>query len=439
MVRSTKWIAVAVGLLILFGPARELPAQAPQLSSAGLLRPGRADQVVEMPDAGDDADARVVESNSIDTSSLNAGEVGSSLNADIPQALSRPEASDSIAPDQQNIEVIKERFADGSVKIEREVTQDAQGNYVNHGAWKMWDQQGNLVAQGQYRFGSRTGTWIRWYRTVSDNGVLGKMPYQQFVGPFISQATFKNDQLHGVWIIYDGKKHIISQWKFVDGKRDGTAVWLFANGRRMREIQYHDGDIDGQFREWNSESKLIINDTYQAGRKLAQKTARHPGATKKSEGSYLFAKDVEQTPDDWWNCKLQVTTKQGKDEKHGPWISWYSNGQRQLVGTYEHDVQVGQFTWWHTNGQKALEGRFESGKQDGVWTWWYPSGQKSIHGEYAHGNPTGRWTWWKEDGKVAQSADLSHSEGIVVETPRNLEPNALPHATKVRPRVQPLR
>ena len=44
--------------------------------------------------------------------------------------------------------------------------------------------------------------------------------------------------------------------------------------------------------------------------------------------------------------------------------------------------------------------------------------EKSIHGEYAHGNPTGRWTWWKEDGRVAQSADLSHSEGVVIDTPK---------------------
>jgi uncharacterized protein len=332
--------------------------------------------------------------------------------------------------------VIKERFPDGSTKIEREVTQDAQGNYLNHGSWKMLDQHGNLLAQGQYQFGNRTGTWIRWYRNPSDSELLTKLPYQQYGTPVISQATFKNDQLHGTWTIYDGKKRIISQCEFVDGKRDGTAVWLFANGRKMREIQYHDGDIDGQIREWNADSKLTVDDTYQAGRKVAQKTARHPGGTKKSEGTYLFAKIIEQTPDDWWNCKLQVTTKQGKDEKHGPWINWYTNGQRQQVGAYEHDVQVGQFTWWHTNGQKALEGRFDAGKQDGVWTWWYPSGQKSIHGEYARGNPTGRWTWWKEDGKVAQSADLSHSEGVVIETPRNLEPNALPQAIKPRPRTQ---
>jgi hypothetical protein len=98
----------------------------------------------------------------------------------------------------------------------------------------------------------------------------------------------------------------------------------------------------------------------------------------------------------------------------------------------------GLFTWWHANGQKALEGRYDQGKQDGPWTWWYATGQKSIHGEYAKGNPTGRWTWWKEDGKVAQSADLSHSEGVVIQELPGERPNVLPQVKRPVQR-QPVR
>jgi antitoxin component YwqK of YwqJK toxin-antitoxin module len=157
------------------------------------------------------------------------------------------------------------------------------------------------------------------------------------------------------------------------------------------------------------------------------------GGGKKSEGTYLFPKEVEQTADDWWNCKLATVTKTGGEEKHGPWMSWYSNGQAQLEGAYEHDVQVGRFTWWHPNGQKAQEGRYDHGKQDGNWTWWFPSGQKSIRGEYAKGNPTGKWTWWKEDGRVVQAADLSHTEGVVVETLTAPDGQSAPHTTTTSP------
>jgi uncharacterized protein len=328
--------------------------------------------------------------------------------------------------DGQDAEVIKERYSNGSTKIERQVTQDANGNYVNHGSWKMWNESGQLVVQGEYENGNRTGTWVRWYRGAAEADLLSKVPYQQFIGPFISQATFKHGQLDGTWTIYDSKMHKISQWSFVDGKRHGDSTLWHASGRKMREIQYRDGDMDGQLIEWNPDGTVKAKEIYQSGRKLAEKVAYHTGQQKKSAGTYLFAKLDEKTPDDWWNCKPLVTTKTGKDEKHGPMVVWHPNGNRQLEGTYEHDLQVGQFNWWHANGQKALEGRYDHGKQDGEWTWWYASGQKSIHGEYVHGSPSGRWTWWKEDGKVAQSADLSGSDGVVIETPRTLDPSLAP-------------
>jgi len=334
----------------------------------------------------------------------------------------------------QQTEVIKERFPNGKVRIEREVTQDAAGNYLNHGPWKMWDQRGNLMAQGEYRYGDRTGTWVRWYRGTSEAPLLRTAPYKDFAGPFVSQATFQNGQLNGYWTLYDGKLRKISQWRFVDGHRHGLSVWWHANGRKMREIQFRDGDIDGHLAEWSPEGAVVLKETYQAGRKLGQKTAHYrDGKQKKSQGMYLFAKDAEKTPDDWWNCKLVVTIKTGKDERHGPWTSWHPNGQHQLEGTYEHDLQVGLFTWWHANGQKALEGRYDQGKQDGAWIWWYTNGQKSISGKYARGNPMGRWTWWGEDGRVAQSADLSNSEGVVIQQlPR--KPAVLPQVRKPTPR-----
>ena len=127
-------------------------------------------------------------------------------------------------------ELIKERYPNGSVRIERRATQDAQGNYVNHGSWKMWDEKGNPIAQGSYDMGNRTGTWTRWYRNAADAELFSKSPYSQYPAPYISQASFKHDQLDGLWTIHDGKMRKISQIRFADGKRHGTATWWFQLG-----------------------------------------------------------------------------------------------------------------------------------------------------------------------------------------------------------------
>ena len=45
-----------------------------------------------------------------------------------------------------DIEVVRERFDNGDVHIEREVTMDTEGNYIRHGAWTEWSQTGAELA-----------------------------------------------------------------------------------------------------------------------------------------------------------------------------------------------------------------------------------------------------------------------------------------------------
>jgi antitoxin component YwqK of YwqJK toxin-antitoxin module len=451
MVRATKSLSTLTIGLALACAASSLEAAGPEKSGTPTPAkvegaPQTVDYVVELPAEEEAADSEMADREAADDSAPEEyspdEDTAQPLDDLTPEPLdetateetedtteSKPATESSEGDAEEAAEVIKDRYPNGSVRIERQVTQDAQGNYLNHGTWKNWDERGNLIAQGQYEYGNRTGVWIRWYRSVQDANILAKLPYSQFVGPFISQATFKNDQLDGLWTIYDGKTHKISQWSFVAGKRQGPSTWWYANGKKMREANFQNGDMDGEYLEWAPDATLRVKETFESGRKLAVKTSYYNGGkVKKSEGMYLFAKDVEHSPDDWWNCKLVTTVKTGKDEKHGAWTAWFQSGQPQLEGNYENDLQVGQFTWWHSNGQRALQGEFARGKQVGKWTWWHANGQKKIEGEYANGNPSGRWTWWKEDGRVVQSADLSNSEGVVIETPRQLDVPAAPIA-----------
>ncbi len=348
-----------------------------------------------------------------------------------PAAKSADEL-DAATEDGPELEVIRERHPNGAIKIERTVTQDADGNYVNEGRFRMWDQHGGPLLEGTYHHGRREGVWNRWVRPA-DAELLTKLPYNSFAGPFVSQATFVNDKLDGAWTIYDGRQHKISQFDYVDGQRDGRMTWWFPNGRKMREIEYRQGEIDGQYLEWAIDGKLLTKDTYEHGRKLAAHTEKDKAGVKKSEGIYLFAREVEKTPDDWWNLKLATYTKQGKDEKHGPFVTWYTRGQKQSEGEYRNDVQVGKFTWWYANGQKSIQGGYSDGEQEGKWVWWHENGQKSIQGEYSKGHPVGRWTWWNQDGKVARSTEMEGGTGEIVTLPE--KPQAQP---QVRSGAKPL-
>ncbi len=317
-------------------------------------------------------------------------------------------------------EVIRERYTNRRVKVQREVIQDASQNYINHGSWKMWDEQGNLVVDGFYEYNQRHGAWTRVYRN-RDAKLLTLAPFNQAQTPIVSQATFKDGELDGTWLIYDANKRKLSEWQFVEGRRHGRSTWWYANGRKMREINYDDGAIDGDLLEWDQNEKLVKRDHYQNGRRLAKKTDYFRDKNKRSEGTVLYPKLVLDKPDDWWNCTLATYTQEGEPEKHGSWISWFSNGQRKLEGQYEHDIPVGQFVWWHANGQKSLEANYQNGKQHGTWTWWHENGQKSIQGEYANGDPSNKWLWWQGNGKVAQRADFSEPNGRMLAMPPNTD------------------
>ncbi|MDH3716804.1 MAG: hypothetical protein OES79_01665 [Planctomycetota bacterium] len=326
----------------------------------------------------------------------------------IPQEESAAADAKTEAAPTGEVEVIRERYPNRAVKIEREVVRDASDNYVNHGNWRMWDAKGNMMSKGQYDQGKRAGTWTAWHSSRA-NKVFQQQPFKEFVGPFTSHANFKGGQLDGTWTIYDGKKRKIVEFNYADGARHGACTKVYSNGRKMEEIEYQNGELQGIFRQWTPDGRLVKDDVYEKGRTIGRKITKYRDGKKKTEGEYLLAKQVLASKDDWWSVSFATTIKQGEDEKHGEWRTWYANGQMQVHGVYRHDRPSGEtaWSWWYQNGQKAVEGGYNQGQQHGTWTWWHQNGQKKLAGDYATGEPSGKWIWWKTDGMVLQKMDFS--------------------------------
>ena len=328
----------------------------------------------------------------------------------LPEAVAAgPAKVDSGAP----VEIVQERYPSGKVKIRREMTLDQHGNYIRHGEWNMWDEAGNLIATGQYRNDQRQGAWTR-VHTGSDAELFSEMPYKQFRGPFTSQATFENGRLHGKWIILDSEQRKISEWEYTNGVLHGLSIWNYASGSPMREATFLDGLVDGYLRQYDPNGKLVIDETYQQGRKLAPKIDYDKAGKKISEGIYLHARFVIESPDDWWSAKPVKYVAVGQDARHGCWTSWYPGGQKRAEGIYEHDLPEGEFTWWHSNGQQAVVGNHRKGKPHGAWVWWHENGQKATTGQYVDGEPSGAWIYWNADGQLAEKSDFSTAAESVV-------------------------
>ena len=328
------------------------------------------------------------------------------------------EAADAALP--EGVEVVRERYPNRRVKIERHVTLDDQGNYVNHGSWKMWDEAGNLVAEGQYDMGNRTG---RWTRTLARNSspLFNTVPFAQAQGPYMSQATYENGLLHGDWTIYDANQKPLSRIAFSQGHRHGPAILWHHGGQVIRQMTYSHGNLDGEVIELGDDGKLGKTAVYEDGRRVAQKVTNFPGTRNhETEAMYLFAKLVPKTPDNFWAARFAEYERTGEDQRHGPWRAWYENGQIKMQGEYQYDLPVGQFSWWHPNGQKYAEGQYVDGREHGVWRWWHENGQKWSQGEFRNGEQVCQWSRWSEDGLLEKQATHSGpprtERTVVVET-----------------------
>ena len=321
------------------------------------------------------------------------------------QALVRPARPAKMEPSQPVVgsEVFVERFDDGKVKVEREVDLDAEGNYVNHGSWRMWNRAGKLMAEGSFDQGQRTGVWSRWYDRA-DSPLLNQVPFHRFKAPFLSQVNFENGVMNGEWCICDALQNRCCQIAIGNGKRNGMSLFWMPDGNILQQSTYDQGVPTGNVLQIEPKTgKLAQSKSFLNGReKVTKKSSQRRGSPAKFEANYLAPTSVLTQTDNFWTLQFAKYEAQGEELRHGKWEEWYSNGQLKMSGQYNHDKKVGQFSYWYPNGQKATEGNYSADKHDGIWVWWHQNGQKSVTGNFRKGHLVDQWRWWAVNGKLTK-------------------------------------
>lgn len=320
-----------------------------------------------------------------------------------------------VSPDVRvSTEVVTERYPNGSLKVQREVTQDNQGNYVNHGTWSMWDSRGRLTVKGEYQLGKKHGVWARKFHNPAGT-LLADVEFREFQPPFVFETHFEQDQIHGTWTIYDSRKRKCAVWEFHYDKHHGKATWFYANGLKRKEIDYYNGERHGLYAEWNRDGSVKHYHYYDNGRKLAPEISYYGASPqgrriKKSEGWMLFSKEVTRVAYDWMSgtSRTDRVGVEGQNERHGVWMSYYQNGQVSFQGRYWHDRREGEWTWYYPNGQRKIAGLYLNGEPHGKWIYWHPTGQKELEGQYIAGMQAGTWTLWDTRGRILDVRDFSH-------------------------------
>jgi antitoxin component YwqK of YwqJK toxin-antitoxin module len=303
-------------------------------------------------------------------------------------------------------EVIQERFPSTLVKIERYVTRDSEGNYINHGPYTQWDENGQLVTKGQYKHGKRHGRWMRWYGP--NHGQMFSGPnYEGFERPFLSEVNYDEGVVDGMWTVIDAKNRKITEWCFEHDVQEGPAIWYYPSGQKHREVTFHNGHMENELIEWGTDNKIALKEVYLDGRKLGTEVENYSAGKKRAERGYSYS--VARINFNAAEATAQIVPADKKDEKlpHGHSTWWYSNGQKQSEGNFKLGVPDGIFVWWHSNGQKQTQGEYVNGKETGRWIWWHANGMRMVQGQYTSGQQIGTWSSWKEDGQLNSVENFS--------------------------------
>jgi antitoxin component YwqK of YwqJK toxin-antitoxin module len=356
------------------------------------------------------------------------------LEVEAPREFPFALLSDTATDDTENIstdpgvmgevELVRERHADGSIHIERQITLDKDGNYVNHGGYKMFSTNGDVIAEGQYHFGKRVGVWTRWHGK-NDSGIFSETPFKQFKAPFMSQVSFTDGKMDGEWIIVDANDRKVSQITLKEGLRHGMAITWLPNGSTYRQSTYENGLPVGDLLEFNNKTNNVARTgSYVEGRKLVTKSEYYGQGKKdkQTETTFLGPASTLQAADEFSTVRFAKFATEGEYLRHGTAKGWYPNGKLEFEGTYQFGKKSGTFTFWHENGQVAATGEYREGEPDGQWVWWHDNGQKSAFGRYHDGVLVGEWRWWNEGGKLTKQQMYDGTESASAEpTPADEE------------------
>ena len=307
------------------------------------------------------------------------------------------------------VETIRTRYPDGKVQILKNIIQDEMGNYYNHGAWRLFNQKGQILAEGQFNKGLMEGQWQRWHPANSD-GLFSDEPFRQFQGPYLSSATFDRGEMDGIWIMYDKELRKILEIPYRQGKRHGTAIWWYPTATKMRQANFEEGKLDGSLKEWDRKNNIIRNDEYISGKRVIRNTSFYRPKQKEAEIFFLDMPMELDGDDNWWDAQPANFITRGEAIQHGPVSAWHDNGQIKMKGQYLNNEREGRFTWWHSNGQRSLTGEYAQGDKTGAWIWWHPNGMKQIEGNYQNDIESGTWNWWDDSGHVVTTENMTPAE-----------------------------
>lgn len=294
--------------------------------------------------------------------------------------------------------VYREWFANGQQKIEASVVEGvadiidlAQATWIFQGPCKVWEDQGNLIAEFNYDKGLLHNPARYYFPT----GALEKtIPYEQGEVHGIMQAfdeegnlseeiPYSKGEKSGKAMAYWKKDQILSTEIFDQGRlleasyfdKEGNCIATvkggngklaqFKEGSLYALFNISDGNIEGEMQFFHPSGELNYSYTIKEGKKNGEEWEFYPtekGKEPKPKLCLHWSDDKIQGQVKTWypNGKMESQREVNGNKKQGTSFAWYKNGDLMLVEEYENDLLL-KGTYYKKGDKKAVT-KVEAGK-----------------------------------------------------------------------------
>lgn len=195
--------------------------------------------------------------------------------------------------------------------------------------------------------------------------------------------------MDGAWRLSDENGDLLVSGRYVQDVPQGKWTTWHINGRKAAEGRVNQGVRTGVWRTWHENGKLASEVTYRdrliPGEMVGRRARRQqhwyplnaeppslgpvgPGAPLFQVGGGFDAGSWRGSGDFYANMHPRSWTQPGyQSQRHGPVRVWYASGQLRFEGQYADDLRDGLWTYYDEQGTVVERGRYANDLREGEW------------------------------------------------------------------------
>jgi antitoxin component YwqK of YwqJK toxin-antitoxin module len=188
--------------------------------------------------------------------------------------------------------------------------------------WKLFYEDGNLMATGEYKNGKKQGNWKYYYK---NNQIEQK-------------GNYLNDKPEGTWYWYYQNGDLLREENYLNGKREGTFIEYDNEGNIITNGEYFDDDKTGYW--FYCVGDHTEKGSYELGLKSGVWEHFYANGTKSFEGAYRNNDPIGKHNYFFPNGTLSLSGKYRNGKKHNKWKKYNEDGSLFTVYEYKNGILI---------------------------------------------------------------------------------------------------